>query len=161
MPDIQLESTRGRRVSLADLRGRVCVLFYEAKGHTEDNEALKQACGRLVDGGRLGPRLEVLGVADLRGYGFGPVQAVVRRAVRASAERYGTELYYDFDGALQGAPLHLAGGDSNVAILDAGGALVFRARGALDAAEVDRFFAALSDALSRAGAPRVSLPSAA
>jgi hypothetical protein len=151
--DLQLETTRGGSVRLRDLRGQVAVLFYEARGHTEANEALKQACGRLVESGDLRGRLEVLGVADLEGLGFGPVKSVVRRAVRAAAERYGTELLLDFDGGLKKAPWTLPGGGAHVAIVGADGEVAYRASGPLDGAEVERFFDALSSALTRAGAP--------
>lgn len=155
--DLTLESTRGQPVPLQEL-GRVRVLFYEAYGHTQDNESLKQACARLLTADGLGGRLEVLGVADLAGLGFGLVRHVVRRAVQAAAARYGTELLLDFQGALQRPPFSLTGGDSNVAVVAADGSIVFRAHGPLDEATTERFFDALTSALARLG---VACPSAA
>ena len=85
-PDVQLDSTAGRRIRLSDHRGQVLVLFYEAKGHNQTNEGLKSECAKLVEQGALGGRFDVLGVADLKGLGFGPVKAVVKRAAEMSRE---------------------------------------------------------------------------
>lgn len=150
-----LESTRGARLELSELRGRVAVVFYEAKGHEKTNEPLKRACAELLGPGRP---LVVLGVADLRGLGFGPVRAIVQRAVGAVAARYGAELFLDFDGVLRRAPFGFSGGGSEIAILDTDGRVVYRASGRLDGDDVDRCFAALTDALGGTGAP---LPTAA
>ncbi|MEC7520739.1 MAG: hypothetical protein VYE22_12780 [Myxococcota bacterium] len=156
-PDIQLDTTQGRPVRLSDHRGKALAIFYEAKGHHDDNAALKDACARLVERGGLDGRFDVLGVADLDGLGFGPVKAMVKRAVTAVAKGYGVSLAMDFDGALE-ARLGLAGGGSTVALLDPSGAVVFNRSGRLDARDADDFFAALGDALGRR---RDSLPNAA
>lgn len=142
---IELESTRGGRQSLEAYRGHAVVVFYEAHGHTRDNEALKRACGAMVERGV--DRLRVLGVANLRGLGAQPVRAFVRAAVTRVARRYGVELWMDFEGALQRAPLAL-GSESSVAVLAPNGALLFRADGAV--ADPRAFYAALDDALARA-----------
>ena len=141
----QLQSTLGRRVDPSRSDGRVRVFFYEARGHTEDNEALKQACGALIERGTFGGRLEVLGVADLHGLGF--VRKMVAAAVKAMADRYGTELFMDFDGALRADRFGLRGGGAEVCVVGPEGDVCFCARGRLDETDVERFYAALGAVL--------------
>jgi hypothetical protein len=140
---MELESTRGGSRRLEDERGRAVVVFYEAHGHTRDNEALKRACGRRME--QSGGLLRVIGVANLRG--LGRVRPLVRAAVRRVAEHYGVELWMDFDGLLQRPPLSL-GDESSVAVLAPGGEVLFRADGPLG--DPSRFHAALEEALTRA-----------
>ncbi|GAB5541998.1 MAG: hypothetical protein RLO52_19705 [Sandaracinaceae bacterium] len=156
-PDVQLDSTAGRRIRLSDHRGQVLVLFYEAKGHNQTNEGLKSECAKLVEQGALGGRFDVLGVADLKGLGFGPVKAVVKRAVTAVAKGYGVSIAMDFTGALQDR-LGLEGGTSTVAVLDPSGELVFQRSGALDAHDIERFYTIVGGCLGR---PDFALPTAA
>ena len=143
-----IESTQGRHLDLAAHAGKTLVIFYEGRGHTDDNAELKESCGRLVERGSFGRRFDVLGVADVEGLGRGPVGAVVRAAVRAVAAHHGIELWLDFGGTLKQAPFCLDGGrGSTVAIVDGRGEVVYRAHGRLDPVELDRFFAALARAL--------------
>ncbi|MGE0791051.1 MAG: hypothetical protein AB7S26_35595 [Sandaracinaceae bacterium] len=142
-----LESTEGRTLSPGGLRGKTFVIFYEDRSHTDDNQDLKEACGRMVARGLFDGRFDVLGVAEVEGLGFAPVQAIVKRAVQAIARRYGTELYLDFHGALKKRPWSLGGHGSAVAIVDEEGEVIYRGFGRLDAREVDRFFAHLHEAL--------------
>lgn len=125
------ESTSGRRAGLRDFQGRPAVLFYECRGTEGDNEALKYRLRDLA--AREGWDVELLGFVNLRAYNFAPVRPVVRRGVRAIAERFGWELWLDFAGALQGAPYELDGAAANLLVLDERGRGRFRARGPLDA----------------------------
>lgn len=151
-----IESTQGRHLDLASVAGKTVVIFYEGRGHTEDNAELKASCGRLLEKGAFGPRFDVLGIANVEGLGRGPVGAVVRAAVRAVAARHGVELWLDFAGALSRAPWSLDGGrGSTVAILDPRGEIIYRAHGRLDPTELERFFAALSVSLEVGSSPEL------
>jgi hypothetical protein len=145
---MQIESTFGATTTLEAHRGRAVVVFYEAYRHVRDNEALKRACGRLVERDVHGDRLRVLGIANVAGLGALPVRSFVRLAVQAAAAYYGIELWMDWDGALARAPYGLDGG-SNVMVLGPDGAVLFRASGPIS--DHRPFDAALSSALARAG----------
>lgn len=140
-----IRSTRGRALSFEALRGRAVVVFYESRDHVEDNLHLKESCGLLSESPSMRGRLEVLGIADVRGLGF--VEPVVRAAVGRVAQRYGAELWLDFHGVLARAPYRFGGRGSTVAVVDATGCVVFRGDGPLDGDGLERFFGALGAAL--------------
>lgn len=151
----ELESTGGRRARVEALRGRAVVVFYESRGHTDVNEPLKQLCGRLTT--EAGDRLEVLGVANLRGLSFGAVRRLVTAAVKAVAARYGAELWMDFEGALLQAPYRLRDDAANVLVLAPDGRELFRAHGPVTGERRARFVEALRQVLTEAGAEAPSL----
>jgi len=150
-----VQSTQGRSLDFGALRGKAVVVFYEERDHVDDNVHLKESCGLLLEGGSMGDRFEVLGVADVAGLSF--VRGIVRTAVKAVAARYGTELWLDFEGALREQPWDLGGAGSAVMVLDPTGRIVFRRKGALDPYDLDAFFEALGAALDRGAARRLEL----
>lgn len=147
-----IQSTRGRTLDLDALAGKTVVVFYEARDQVDDNLHLKESCGLLSEGMR--DRLVVLGVANARG--LSRVRPVVAAAVRRIAERYGAEIWMDFEGAFAQSPYRFGTAGSTVAILDPRGAIVFRGDGPLDARALEGFFDALGASLDRRAARAVA-----
>jgi hypothetical protein len=134
----ELTSTRCRRARIADFSGAATIVFYESRGHTAANEDLKQRWGKASE--RMGSRLTVLGIANLRGFG-GAARKLVSGAVKAIAAGYGVELWMDFDGAFA-----LEDG-AHVIVLAPDGRELFYGCGALDAAQRARCDDAVRQAL--------------
>jgi hypothetical protein len=125
--DADLQAPDGRPRALRELRGRVVVLFWEARDRLEDNAVLKrelEALARTTD-------LALLGVGDVRSLDVPGIRPFVRAAVTTVSRVIGREVLLDWRGALMAAPFHAVPGRSNVLVLDRDGRLVLRADGPL------------------------------
>jgi len=134
--DAVLEGCDGRARSLRALRGRVVVLFWEAREHLEQNAALKRDLESMVRG--HAQDVVLLGVGDVRALDLPVIRPIVRRAIADIAESIGHEILLDWRGALERPPISLRRGRSNVLVLDREGRPVLRAAGPLpEAARAD------------------------
>lgn len=130
--DAVLEGCDGRVRPLRALRGRVVVLFWEAREHLEQNAALKRELESVVrDRAR---EVVLLGVGDVRALDLPVIRPIVRRAIADMARSIGHEILLDWRGALERPPLSLRRGRSNVLVLDHEGRPVLRRMGALSPA---------------------------
>lgn len=131
--DVVLEGCEGRPRPLRGLRGRVVVLFWEAREHLEQNAPLKRDLESVV---RSHARdVVLLGVGDVRALDLPVIRPIVRRAIADIAESIGHEILLDWRGALERPPISLRRGRSNVLVLDREGRPVLRAAGPLSPAE--------------------------
>jgi hypothetical protein len=133
--DIALESSSGDTRDLASYRGKVVVLFWEAREHQSQNEALKRELGRFADDPELVRQVAVVAVGDVSAYNFQPARSIVRTTISTVARVAGIEVLFDWRGALAEPPLELERGRSNVVVLDRDGSVAWRGAGALDRAE--------------------------
>jgi predicted transcriptional regulator len=133
---LTLPTTSGASRSLADLRGRVAVLFYEDRHSRDHNEHVKRALRALLASDRaLAARVVVVPVANLGGYDFWPARYFARRAVEKIARRHRLEIWLDWDRVLQ-RELGLRDEVANVAVLDPRGRMRFHRTGPLTEKEI-------------------------
>jgi hypothetical protein len=144
--DFSLEETSGVTRSLADVRGRIGIVFYEDREHTPDNQELKQLLHRFIEDNALRERITTYGVANVAGID-GVMRDLARTAIRAIASQYGIQILLDWDGTLQRAPFSFPASGATVAVFDAEGRLRYRETGALTAEQRTAFFRALRQLL--------------
>lgn len=145
--DFSLEETSGQTRTMRAVRGRVVVIFYEDREHTDLNRELKETLHRFVIDNQLREQMTTYAVANTSSIGSGVIRDMARTAIRAIASQYGIQILLDWEGALQAAPLSMRDGDANVAIVDRSGRLVWRHSGAIGEAERSSFFRSLRRAL--------------
>lgn len=145
--DFALEETSGQTRTMREVRGRVVVIFYEDREHTDVNRDLKYTLHRFVIDNQLRDRMTTYAVANVSSIGDGIVRDMARSVIRAIAERHGIQLLLDWDGALQRPPLSMRDEDANVAIVDREGRVRWRHRGAMGDDERRSFFRTLRQLL--------------
>jgi len=141
--EAQLRTSANEPVSLSRWRGQPTVLFYEDRGSTEQNAALKR---ELLARGRargLVGRAHVLGVANLHGFDFFPANLLALSAVRDAERREQVPVLVDWNLTLSAPPWNLPPAASSVVLLDADGSLVRSWSGPLGRRDIEEFFAAL------------------
>ena len=140
--DFALEETSGVTRTLAAVRGRIAIVFYEDREHTPDNQELKLTLHRYVLDNGLRDQLTTYGVANVAGID-GVVRDMARTAIRAIATQYGIQILLDWEGALQRAPFSFPASGSTIALFDRQGRLRYRVTGVHSAAQQTELFRTL------------------
>ena len=140
--ELALEETSGRTRTMREVRGRVVIVFYEDREHTDLNRALKEQLHRFVVDNGLQPQVTTYAVANVHGID-GVVRDLARTAIRAIASQYGIQILLDWEGALMRAPWSLANHDANVVLVDRQGRIRWRHTGAVGEAERTSFYRTL------------------
>jgi len=163
-----LESTAGGQTSLATKRGKVIVLFYEDREHTEDNAELKGVLVRFRSDNHLAGDVEIMPVANVSGYDFMPASNFARAAIRNVAHDIQLPILMDWRGALQARPFSLRSSASNVVVIDRSGRIVWSHAGIVSGTVRSAFFRAVRRAIRDrdgdgepdpvVGAPRAAPP---
>ncbi len=142
--DATLKTSAGKEVQLSKWRGKPVILFYEDKDSTKLNAALKKELfARGQERGILDAAY-VLAVANLQNFDFFPARQIALSFVRDEEKKIGVPILVDMDGTLGKAPWKLPVKTSNIVLLDAQGALVYRHSGRMKDDEQTAFFAVLS-----------------
>jgi len=143
-PDATLRSSSGDEVRLSKWRGKPVILFYEDKDSTTLNAGLKEELfARGKERNLLGSAW-VVAVANLRKFDFFPARQIALSYVRDEEKKAGVPILVDMDGTMGSAPWGLPMKTSNVLLLDAQGAVVYRYSGKMKPEEQVAFFSALS-----------------
>ncbi|HSP18826.1 MAG TPA: hypothetical protein VLQ79_04885 [Myxococcaceae bacterium] len=145
--DAELRDTSNAPVSLSRWRGRPTVFFYEDKDSTEQNATLKRELFARAKAYRLIGKASVLGVANLHGLAWFPVNLFALSAVREAERKEHVPLLVDWNCTLCAPPWSLPARASSVVLLDAQGQLVHAWSGPLGRPEIDDFFARLAELL--------------
>ncbi|WP_171818315.1 peroxiredoxin family protein [Pyxidicoccus fallax] len=142
--DATLRTSSGEQVRLSRWRGKPVILFYEDKDSTTLNSPLKETLfARGRERGLLNAAW-VVAVANLQKFDFFPARQIALSYVRDEEKKVGVPILVDLDGTLGAAPWELPMKTSNVLLLDAEGAVVFRHSGRMKPEEQEAFFVALS-----------------
>ncbi|WP_426756969.1 peroxiredoxin family protein [Myxococcus sp. Y35] len=142
--DATLKTSSGKEVRLSKWRGKPVILFYEDKDSTKLNATLKKELfARGQERGILDAAW-VLAVANLQSFDFFPARQIALSFVRDEEKKVGVPILVDMDGTMGKAPWKLPVKTSNVVLLDAEGALVYRHSGRMKPDELTAFFAVLS-----------------
>jgi predicted transcriptional regulator len=144
--DVVLESSAGGKRAISAYRGKVVVLFYEDRAHTETNAHVKEAVARYGVAHGLAGAVAVVGVANLRAYDFFPASSFARGAIRDVATKHGIEILMDWSGAADQA-IGVVNDDANVVVIDRSGIIRFRGHGALGPREEKLLLDAVSASL--------------
>jgi predicted transcriptional regulator len=145
--DFSLEETSGQTRTMAAVRGRVVILFYEDREHTELNRDFKENLHRFILDNQLQPQTTTYAIANTGGIADGVIRDMARTAIRAFAGQYGIQILLDWDGVLQRAPFSMAPADANVALCDRQGRIRWRHTGAIGETERRSFFRTLRQLL--------------
>ncbi|MCE9672185.1 hypothetical protein LY474_30710 [Myxococcus stipitatus] len=143
--DATLRTSSGDEVRLSRWRGKPIILFYEDKESTTLNAGLKEdlfARGKERD---LLDAAWVVAVANLQKFDFFPARRIALSYVRDEEKKVGVPILVDLKGTLGEPPWSLPTKTSNVLLLDANGALVYRHSGRMKPEEQAAFFVALSE----------------
>ncbi len=144
--DFTLETSSGSSEALAAYRGKVVVVFYEDRHHTETNAKVKEAVARYGLENKLQDKVVVLAVANLKGYDFAPASTIARQAIRAIASRFGISIWLDWKGIVIDK-LGVQDSNANVVVVDKNGAPAWKKSGRLGDAEQRDLLTAVSAAL--------------
>jgi hypothetical protein len=142
--DATLRTSKGEQIQLSKWRGKPVILFYEDKDSTTLNLSLKE---ELFARGKERGLLEsafVVAVANLKSFDFFPAREIALSFVRDEEKKAGVPILVDLKGTMGAAPWGLPMKTSNVLLLDATGALVFRHSGKMKPEEQAAFFVTLS-----------------
>ena len=150
--DFSLEETSGVMRSLGEVRGRLAIVFYEDRAHTDDNYDLKLTLHRFIQDNNLRPQITTYGVADLTGVD-GMLQGMARTAIRAIAAQYGIQILLDWESRLQQAPFNFPAANSTIGVFDRQGRLRYRQSGVHGAAEQSALFRVLRHLLREPATP--------
>ena len=129
-PDVRLQDSWDRTISLSRLRGLPTLLLYENKDSAGENAPLKAELAELAKGDTYRRTIALVAIADVSGYDYWPVRGFVKDAIQDESHKQNTDIYCDWNGAARGA-LGLEQGTSNVVLYDRDGRVVFASRGAL------------------------------
>jgi hypothetical protein len=140
--DFDLEETSGVTRNLRDVRGRVVMLWYEDRAHTDTNHALKLELHQFIVDNHLEGDTTTYGIANVRGID-GVIRDMARTAIRAMASQYGIQILLDWDGALQRTPFDCVDGDANFLLVDRQGRLRYRHVGAIEGASRSEMYRVL------------------
>lgn len=144
-PDAALRTSSGAPVRLSRWRGKPVILFYEDRDSTSLNAGLKEdlfARGR--ERNLLGSAW-VVAVANLKAFDFFPARQIALSYVRDEEKKVGVPILVDLDGTMGATPWSLPMKTSNVLLLDAQGAVVYRYSGRMKPEEQVTFFTKLSE----------------
>ena len=79
--------------------------------------------------------MEVLAVANLKGYDFNPAEGIARRAIQGIAARFGISIWMDWKGVVIDK-VGVQDGNANVVVFDKDGVVKWKRAGRLS--EVDQ-----------------------
>lgn len=150
--DFDIEETSGTVRNLRDLRGRVVIVWYEDREHTETNYALKLELHEYIVDNHLTGDVTTYGVANVSGVD-GVVRDLARTAIRAMAERYGIQILLDWDGVLMRAPFSCADQDANFVLIDRQGRIRYRHVGEMMGSHRTEMYRVLRRILHEPAAP--------
>lgn len=160
--DATLRTSGGEKVRLSRWRGKPVILFYEDKDSTTLNLSLKETLfARGKERGLLDSAW-VVAVANLQKFDFFPARQIALSYVRDEEKKVGVPILVDLDGTMGATPWELPMKTSNVLLLDAEGAVVFRHSGRMKPEEQEAFFTTLSRLIrvDLGPAPTTAAPSA-
>ena len=141
--EFSLEETSGQTRTMSSVRGRVVVIFYEDRAHTDLNRDFKMNLYRFVQDNALAPQMTTYAVANTGGVQDGVIRDMARTAIRAIAARYGIQILLDWEGLLQRAPFSFRDAAANVALVDRQGRIRWQHAGAIGETERRSFYATL------------------
>ncbi len=142
--DARLESSKGAPVTLAPLKGKPVLVFYEDRDSTGLNQALKDELFKRGKERGLLDAVHVVAVADLQGFNWFPARDFALSGVRDAEQKAGIPVYIDWAGSMRASPWRLKAQTSNVVLLDAHGEERQRWEGPLNAAQREALFAEVS-----------------
>jgi hypothetical protein len=116
--DFSLPTTAGRDRALAQLRGKVVVLFYETRDTITQNQHVKDAMGVRFNRDRsLINRFSLVAACNVAEYNSWPSQYFAREAISAVARSQRIELWLDWNRTLI-QRLGLRDRTSNIVLID-------------------------------------------
>lgn len=150
--DFDIEETSGVSRNLRDLRGRVVIVWYEDREHTDTNYALKLELHEFIVDNHLTNDITTYGVANLAGVD-GVIRDLARTAIRAMAQRYGIQILLDWEGLLAQAPFSCADHDANFVLVDRQGRIRYRHTGEMMGANRTEMYRVLRRILHETASP--------
>ncbi|WP_437928428.1 YtfJ family protein [Sorangium sp. So ce291] len=129
-PNARLEDADGRELQMKALRGRPILIVYEDKDSATQNQAFKDALGKLAKGDRYRRSIALAAIADVSSYDYWPVKGFVKDAIREESRKVGATIYCDWDGTFREA-YRIRRGISNVILVGKNGQVLFAAEGKL------------------------------
>ncbi|MDQ3033061.1 MAG: hypothetical protein M3Y87_11635 [Myxococcota bacterium] len=145
--DFSLEETSGQTRTMREVRGRVVVIFYEDREHTDLNREFKMTLHQFITDNQLRDQTTTYAVANVSSISGGVMRDMARTAIRAIASQYGIQLLLDWDHTLEAAPLSMRDGAANLALVDRAGRVRWRHTGAIGEPERRSFFRAFRQLL--------------
>jgi len=134
-PAFKVSSGDKQTLTLGELKGKVVVLFYEAKRAVEQNRALKKALNQFYERQPQDIKNGIarVGVIDCHGVLF---KGAWEAGLRDHSVKEGVAVYGDWDGRMAW-DYDFNPDESNVMVIDRKGVIRYRASGALKEEDVD------------------------
>ncbi|MFA5116748.1 MAG: redoxin domain-containing protein [Candidatus Omnitrophota bacterium] len=129
-PFFKIISGDKETLTLDGIKGKVAVLFYEAKSAIEKNRGLKTALNAFYDGQPDIVKKDIarIAVVNCRGVVF---KKEWEKALQANSKKEGLTVYGDWDGKMSD-DYHAKEGESNVMVIDKKGIIRYYVSGRVD-----------------------------
>jgi len=134
-PAFKVVSGDKQTLTLDELKGKVVVLFYEAKRAVEQNRNLKNVLNRFYERQPQDIKNDIarVGVIDCQGVLF---RGAWESGLRGHSVKEGITVYGDWDGKM-GEDYDFNTDESNVIVIDRKGMIRYRASGPLKDEDID------------------------
>ncbi len=134
-PSFRVVSGDKQTLTLDELKGKVVVLFYEAKKAVEQNRALKKALNQFYERQPQDIKNGIarVGVIDCQGVLF---KGAWEEGLRGHSVKEGITVYGDWDGRMA-EDYDFNTDESNVVVIDRKGVICYRASGVLKEEDID------------------------
>lgn len=142
-PAFRVISGDNKELASGDLKGKVAVIFYEARNAVEENRRLKNALNEFYAGQPAALKKDIakIGVVYCQGVFF---RGIWEKALRDHSRKEGLILYGDWDGKMADA-YHFSKDQSNVIIIDKKGIIRYYACGFIADKDIDMIEKLLND----------------
>lgn len=129
-PPFKIISGSKEVLALDDIKGKVAILFYEAKSAIEQNRKLKASLNVFYDGQPDFVKKDIvrIGVIDCQGVFF---RGAWDEGLRNNSKQEGITIYGDWDGKMS-SDYRTAEGVSNIIIIDKKGIIRYYASGQIE-----------------------------
>lgn len=136
-------SGTGEELSLADIKGKVTVIFYETKDTKEKNRELKNELNKFYDAQSDADKKDIrrIPIINCAGVFF---TEMWKKELRANSKKEGMAIYGDWDGSMASS-YGFKADDSNLVIIDKSGMIRYIYTGKVE----DRQIQSIKELLSR------------
>jgi len=137
VPAFEVMTADEQKLTLAQVKGRAWVFWYEGPDTAELNDGAKVELTALFASLPEDRRPRLVAVGDVSSYDFWPARGFAGRQLRTFERKYKHPIYGDWSGSLREG-MGFRKNESNLLFVDAEGKVLFHATGKVTAAQLEQ-----------------------